>query len=1102
MVKDVGVLSPYKDELVPLLQGCVSDPTPTVRTVAARALGNLVGTMGEESFPGLVDWLVGQMQDKDSAPTRSGGARALVEVLVACDLREAHRRGVAVGALASSGQGKVANVLGRVLPLCRHAKEHAREGLMWLLLYLGPASGPAVFAFYLPTVLPIVLSGLADDVEAIRELSMRAGQVIVSQHSREHTEALLLPLMRALLHTNWRIRKSSVLLLGDMLSGFQLAAGAGPRVIGDGDGGAAKKKKNKYAVEVKDEAEERRKARVALREKRERKKKKKLRREAEKAGKKAAAAIAAAAGINESKGGDGDDNDADRVVNQDDDAEDKATTALRTALGDDRYEEVMASIYLVRSDESAVVRQAAATAWKGAVRNTPRTLRGVLPRLVEIILRMLSSADGDRRKLAGRCLGDVVKKLGERVLPVVIPLLKSKLGTGETFDEFSASPAGEAAGSPAGEAADGEKTTLAPAPIRQGVAMGLREVAEGCSARQLQDFMGDLLPCVYSVLVDESDAVRAAAAGAFIALTRRGGEAVSEAVIPRLLAALESGGEAGAGVRAAEDDEDEAEDEDEDEGVTKDYAERVTSSLCALLRLSSQLMVFLVPRLTVLPMTAARASLLAAACESTRSTLHLNVRKVVSPLLYTVAAAGVEAAGRLDELGAVRPGPGVSFSDAAPGDDEAGAEVLAAVKECASRIFLAADDDATEILCSLLVEMLEKGAAEGAEQFAVQASTRTAAAWALGEFFAGTSADFDDAHFSLLRGLINRFFDPDATARSAAVDALAAMVRAVTAEELCQYADMVRVLLSSELSRLKYRTIKERKAEGLPESEANQGCVLLCIVVWDLALSFLSPSTHSPALPNEKNKKRPWYVPAFTEKAGAKGLVQIYLAGVTGGSVQERQECANALRELLGCAQPKPALKPLTSKIAGALIRVMGDRFPSQVKAAVLDAVGALLRSCGSLLKGFLPPLQTTFSKALQDASEIVRDRALAAFQDLLPLVARADPLVKDLLAGITTAFAVEAEEAGGAGAGGGVADATGKRLTLTVALRDTVAVCGRSKRGLSSKVRKSIRAAALDLLLGDEDAGTEAKAIDETVRAAAAGVYGEESCLLWMRMW
>ena len=73
MVKDVGVLSPYKDELVPLLQGCVSDPTPTVRTVAARALGNLVGTMGEESFPGLIDWLLEQMQDKESAPTRSGG---------------------------------------------------------------------------------------------------------------------------------------------------------------------------------------------------------------------------------------------------------------------------------------------------------------------------------------------------------------------------------------------------------------------------------------------------------------------------------------------------------------------------------------------------------------------------------------------------------------------------------------------------------------------------------------------------------------------------------------------------------------------------------------------------------------------------------------------------------------------------------------------------------------------------------------------------------------------------------------------------------------------------------------------------------------------
>ena len=67
--------------------------------------------------------------------------------------------------------------------------------------------------------------------------------------------------------------------------------------------------------------------------------------------------------------------------------------------------------------------------WKTLVPNTPRTLREILSTLIAQIIDALSSAVGERRSVAGRALGDVVKKLGERVLPEMVPFLRVKSAT-------------------------------------------------------------------------------------------------------------------------------------------------------------------------------------------------------------------------------------------------------------------------------------------------------------------------------------------------------------------------------------------------------------------------------------------------------------------------------------------------------------------------------------------------------------------------------------------------------------------------------------------------------------------------------------------------
>lgn len=54
------------------------------------------------------------------------------------------------------------------------------------------------------------------------------------------------------------------------------------------------------------------------------------------------------------------------------------------------------------------------------------------------------------------------------------------------------------------------------------------------------------------------------------------------------------------------------------------------------------------------------------------------------------------------------------------------------------------------------------------------------------------------------------------------------------------------------------------------------------------------------------------------------------------------------------------------------LIRIIGDRFPWQVKSAILSTLSIIIKKGGMALKPFLPQLQTTFIKCLQDNTRLV----------------------------------------------------------------------------------------------------------------------------------
>ena len=94
---------------------------------------------------------------------------------------------------------------------------------------------------------------------------------------------------------------------------------------------------------------------------------------------------------------------------------------------------------------------------------------------------------------------------------------------------------------------------------------------------------------------------------------------------------------------------------------------------------------------------------------------------------------------------------------------------------------------------------------------------------------------------------------------------------------------------------------------------------------------------------------------------------------------------------------PPLALKPSVVGLAGPLIRILGDRYGSQVKCPLLQTLELLLKRNGAALKAFLPQLQTTFLKATHDETREVRIRAAEALGKLAAHHARIEPLVTEL---------------------------------------------------------------------------------------------------------
>uniref|UniRef100_A0A1B6CCQ0 TOG domain-containing protein n=1 Tax=Clastoptera arizonana TaxID=38151 RepID=A0A1B6CCQ0_9HEMI len=800
-------LTPYLPTIIPGLKSSLLDPVPEVRSVSARALGAMVRGMGESSFEDLLPWLMQTLTSESSSVDRSGAAQGLSEV---------------VGGL---GVEKLHKLMPEIISTAERADiaPHVKDGYIMMFIYM-PVVFTNEFTPYIGQIIIPILKALADENEYVRDTALKAGQRIVNLYADSAILLLLPELEKGLFDDNWRIRYSSVQLLGDLL--YRISGVSG-----------------KMSTET---------------------------------------------------------------ANEDDNfGTEQSHKAIIEALGAQRRNRVLAGLYMGRSDVALMVRQAALHVWKVVVTNTPRTLREILPTLFGLLLGCLASTSYDKRQVAARTLGDLVRKLGERVLPEIIPILEKGLES-EQADQ------------------------------RQGVCIGLSEIMASTSRDMVLTFVNSLVPTVRKALSDPLPEVRHAAAKTFDSLHSTVGVRALDDILPALLNQLN----------------------DPDPLV----AERTLDGLRQVMAIKSRVVLpYLVPQLTAPPVNTKALSILAAvAGDALTKYLHK-----ILPALLTALSENSTSTQELEYCQTV---------------------VLSVVDEVGIRAIM---DQLMEVTKSEKVE------------------TRRAAVTLLCAFCSNTRADYKQYVPQLLRGLIHLFTDTDREVLQMSWEALYAVSKTLDYNAEPNHVGDI------------------RQAVRFAVSDLKSG---------DLLPGFCLPKGITPILP-------------------------IFREAILNGVPEVKEQAAQGLGEVIKLTSAE-ALQPSVVHITGPLIRILGDRFNWSVKAAVLETLAILLAKVGVMLKQFLPQLQTTFLKALNDANRQVRLKAAAALGHLIVIHTRADPLFTELHTGMRNA------------------EDPAIRETMLQALRGVMTPAGDK---MSEPVRKTVLNTLLNMLSHPED----------ITRAAAAGCLG-----------
>ena len=749
LVTDSGDMAAYMDDIVLSLKKVLVDPIPEVRFASAKAIGSLVRGIGPSAVNDLLPWFLETLKSDSTSVEKNGAAQALSEVL------------------AVLGDDHLEELMPEIISGCTQ-NVNIQEGYLTMFKYL-PFAMESAFQVYLDDILPIVIPALSSDVEGVREAAFNSAKAIIEIYATTSTELLLPVIEKGIMDPIWRIRESSVDLLGRLI--FKLAG---------------------KAMQKASEEEE--------------------------------------------------------ILS----FTEKQTKLMEEAIGTEQWHKILSLLYLLRSDSAYTVRSNALNIWKIVVSNTPRMLIQIVSPLMSLAIDSLSEHGSDQQQTAAACLGELVRKFGERITKLIFPIMEEGLQ-----DESSSS--------------------------RRGVCYGLSAILKNVSRQQIVQCLPTLLPAVQSALCDDEESVRIASGELMATLFKGAGDVIQENVLPQILSDITEENE---------------------------NAERSLEGLVVMLGVRPGILGAVLPEISALPLTSIKAKTLGEIAKCLPpANVHKQLKHFLRPLVSTMTTAGEEGL-----LGAA---------------ETAVEDLIGCVDENAIYDFISLtarefDDPAKCIGAAKLVQI----------------------------FCKTTKLDYKEHVDQLLSSIISVFADAEGGTLQECWNALNTVTKLIPKERQAHHVSSVKDAVNFA---------KEH------EKRKRHGGELL------VAGFCKPPKALSAVLP-------------------------IYLTGLlTAKSSEVKERAAEGIGELIQVTS-LASLKPSLAQITGPLIRILGDRYPWQVKLAILSTISTLLEKAGIFLKPFVPQLQTTFLKSLNDAASEVRERAAANLGQLAQLTLRIDQLVKDLL--------------------------------------------------------------------------------------------------------
>eukprot|EP00817_Percolomonadidae_sp_ATCC50343_P008160 CAMPEP_0117432536 /NCGR_PEP_ID=MMETSP0758-20121206/12001_1 /TAXON_ID=63605 /ORGANISM="Percolomonas cosmopolitus, Strain AE-1 (ATCC 50343)" /LENGTH=1593 /DNA_ID=CAMNT_0005222505 /DNA_START=1023 /DNA_END=5801 /DNA_ORIENTATION=- len=386
LASDKNTMSGYIESVLPRLREIIMDNHPSVRKAAAKAVGSLVKSVDSLDTQELLSWVHSILQnEKNTAVNREGAARVLSEMV------------------AAQGIDVLNKVIPEILEFVHHDVAKIREGYLRIFAYL-PSMMVRDFKTVLADSIPIVLEGLSDEDEDVRNICFEASSILIDLYADSAINLVLPGLKEGILHYEWRTRQSSIILLGKFFQKLTFT-NAAPKLLRKLDNSEAK-----LIVDL---------------------------------------------------------------------------PTIETVIPLDDMNIILSSIYFLLHDEQSPVKAEATTIWRHLVSQKGRMIRRILRSVVQLTLTYIVDEESDEhRSIAARTIGELVGRLGDKVMADVIPLLSDRLKRGDVK-------------------------------ARQGVCLCLTELIKTCPGKLLKNYIHRISPCVKRSIMDVDESVQDAAATTF-----------------------------------------------------------------------------------------------------------------------------------------------------------------------------------------------------------------------------------------------------------------------------------------------------------------------------------------------------------------------------------------------------------------------------------------------------------------------------------------------------------------------------------------------------------------------------------------------------------